>query len=327
MTVSLLATIRRAALASLVGLAGALSFGPAQAQDVGEMWDRLSRLERDLRDLQYEVYKGNPPAQGGGAPASLGMPAPGSNTRINDMEQTIRELRGQVEQLTFQVRQMQETLDLVRKETNYRLSALEGGAPSSLPPISSAPSAPSALPAATAPRPAGSPTGLTPPLGAQPAGGSAQMGSPPGTMGTLPVDAATAATTPPATLTPREQYDAAMDLLTRAQYDQAQGAFATFVAANPTSEYAGPAQFWVGDIAFTKKDYANAAKAFADVLKRFGKMAKAPDAMLKLGLSLMELNQKKDGCTTLGALKAKYPNANPAILDRAAKRFKEAKCA
>ncbi len=48
--------------------------------------------------------------------------------------------------------------------------------------------------------------------------------------------------------------------------------------------------------------------------------------MLKLGLSLLELGQKKEGCTTLGALKAKYPNANKAVLDRAAKRASEAKC-
>ena len=101
---------------------------------------------------------------------------------------------------------------------------------------------------------------------------------------------------------------------------------ASFVAANPADELAGPAQYWVGDIAFTQKDYQGAAKAFADVLKRYSKTARAPDAMLKLGLSLLELSQKKEGCTTLGAIKSKYPNANKAIFDRAAKRASEAKC-
>ena len=69
-----------------------------------------------------------------------------------------------------------------------------------------------------------------------------------------------------------------------------------------------------------------AAKAFAELLKRYAKTARASEAMLKLGLSLMELGQKKEGCTTLGAIKSKYPNANKAVLDRAAKRAAEAQC-
>jgi tol-pal system protein YbgF len=117
-----------------------------------------------------------------------------------------------------------------------------------------------------------------------------------------------------------------MDLLSRAQYAEAQNAFRGFVAANPADELAGPAQYWVGDIAFTQKDYGGAAKAFAELLKRYAKTARAPDAMLKLGLSLLELGQKKEGCTTLGAVKSKYPNANKAILDRAAKRAAAPPC-
>ena len=117
-----------------------------------------------------------------------------------------------------------------------------------------------------------------------------------------------------------------MELLSKAQYSEAQSSFRSFVLANPTNELAGPAQYWVGDISFTQKDYSNAAKAFADVLKRFSKTTKAPDAMLKLGLSLMELGQKNEACTTLGAIKAKYPTANPGILSRAAQRAKDSKC-
>ena len=153
--------------------------------------------------------------------------------------------------------------------------------------------------------------------------GSQSAGAKPGSMGSLPAGAAP----PSAAGDPRAQYDAAMELLSKAQYSEAQSSFRSFVLANPSNELAGPAQYWVGDIWFTQKDYSNAAKAFADVLKRFSRTTKAPDAMLKLGLSLMELGQKNEACTTLGALKAKYPNANAGILSRAAQRAKEAKCA
>ena len=236
-----------------------------------------------------------------------------SAARLNDLEQSLRDLRGQVETIAFQMKQMNEQLELSRKETAYRLGALEGGAPASPLPVNAGPAQ------SGTPKPVGnskSASGFS--------SGSNQSAQQPGTLGSIP----SAAIAEDATLGPttRQQYDGAMELLTRAQYSEAQSAFRSFVAANPKDELAGLAQYWVGDIAFTQKDYQGAAKAFADVLKRFSKTAKAPDAMLKLGLSLMELGQKKESCTTLGAIKAKYPNASKTILDRAAKRSADAKC-
>jgi tol-pal system protein YbgF len=304
----------------LAGTAAAmLALAPAVAEDLDDVSDKVDRVERDLRELQFEVYKGNPPAESGGL---AGGPAGGIGTggaRINDMEQSLRDLRGQVETLMYQVRQLTEQLDIARKESNYRLGALEGGAPAT--PI---PAAGTGAIYTSPPGPAPKPLG--PPAASGPASltGSQLQGSKSGTLGSMPADAVPSGLT--GGLSPRQQYDAAMDLLSRAQYVEAQGAFRGFVAANPADELAGPAQYWVGDIAFTQKDYQGAAKAFADVLKRYSRTARAPDAMLKLGLSLLELNQKKEGCTTLGAIKSKYPNANKAIFDRAAKRASEAKC-
>ncbi|MEQ1866419.1 MAG: tol-pal system protein YbgF [Micropepsaceae bacterium] len=301
----------------LVGTAAALLvLTPARTEDLDDVSDKVDRIERDLRELQFEIYKGNPPSESGGL---MGGPVGGigsGGARINDMEQSLRDLRGQVETLTFQVRQLTEQLDIARKESNYRLGALEGGAPATpIPGGANYANAPSPAPKPMGPAAAGGPASLT---------GSQLQGSKSGTLGSMPADALPQGMA--GGLSPRQQYDAAMELLSRAQYTEAQGAFRGFVAANPADELAGPAQYWVGDIAFTQKDYQGAAKAFTDVLKRYSKTARAPDAMLKLGLSLLELNQKKEGCITLGAIKSKYPNANKAIFDRAAKRASEAKC-
>ena len=298
-------------LAALAGLFAAnFNPRPVHAEDLGDVSDKLDRVERDLRELQYEVYKGNPPANTGGHAGAAAGTGAASGARLNDLEQSLRELRGQVETLAFQLKQMNEQLELSRKETAYRLGALEGGAPASPLPVNAGP----------APKPLSnskSAPGFN--------GGSNQSAQQPGTLGSVP----SAAVDDYSSIgpTPRQQYDAAMELLTRAQYSEAQSAFRGFVAANPKDELAGPAQYWVGDIAFTQKDYQSAAKSFADVLKRYSKTGKAPDAMLKLGLSLMELGQKKESCTTLGAIKAKYPNASKTVLDRAARRAAEAKCA
>ncbi len=308
-----------------------LALAPVRAEDLDDVSDKLDRVERDLRELQFEVYKGNPPAESGG---QAGGPVGGVGTggaRINDMEQSLRELRGQVETLTFQVKQLTEQLDIARKESNYRLGALEGGAPATAIPGQMVPGPVTGMNSAIAPAPkplgpAGGPQVAVPPAGGPKPLTGGNLVPPPkgGTLGTLPADSLSS--TAPGGLSPRQQYDAAMELLSRAQYPEAQNAFRGFVAANPADELAGPAQYWVGDIAFTQKDYQGAAKAFAGVLKSYAKTARAPDAMLKLGLSLLELGQKKEGCTTLGAIKSKYPAANKAIFDRAAKRATEAKC-
>lgn len=300
--------LRTLAMASIMWAGLAAPLGTAMAEDIDAVSDKLDRVERDLRELQYEVYKGHPPAsQPGGAPGQ-----PVNAARINDLEESLRELRGQVETLAFQMRQIQEQAELSRRETNFRLGALEGGAPATSIPQ---PAPQAAAQGASAPRI----------LNASPSdAGSNAAGRQPGTLGSLPAGDIEDITP---VLSPRQQYDAAMDLLSRAQYVEAQAAFRSFVAANPKDELSGSAQFWVGEISFTQKDYKAAVTAFADVIKRFPKAAKAPDAMLKLGLSLLELNQKKEGCTTLGAVKSKFPTAPKPVLDRAAKRYADAKCA
>jgi tol-pal system protein YbgF len=120
------------------------------------------------------------------------------------------------------------------------------------------------------------------------------------------------------TLSPRQQFDAAMDLLGRLQYVKAKSALESFVAANPEEALSGSAQFWVGEIAYAQKDYKTAVAAYADVMERFPTTAKAADSMLKLGLSLLGLKKNPEGCILLGALKSRFPDAPRQILDQAA---------
>ena len=238
---SMIAFWRSASLAAAL----TLSLAPlAHAEDVDELADKMERIERDLRQLEYDVYKGNPPAPGEGALAGGAMAA-GGGTRLNDVESSLRDLRGQVETLTYQVRQLTEQLDIARKEANYRLGALEGGAPAGAFPAGAAPAAAAKGPAvggpmvAPAPKPQAS-NSYGAPINLTPGSGSDGQGQRPGTLGSVPADALPDEVA--GGLSPRQQYDAAMELLSRAQYAEAQSAFRGFVAANPANELAGPAQ-------------------------------------------------------------------------------------
>ena len=109
-----------------------------------------------------------------------------------------------------------------------------------------------------------------------------------------------------------------MNLLARAQYDQARSAFQAFADANPKDPLAPQAVYWVGNIAFVQKDYAAASQAFAQEIKNYPTSTQGPEATLKLGQSLIALGKKKEGCVFLGAIKTKYKHAPDAILAQAA---------
>lgn len=167
--------------------------------------------------------------------------------------------------------------------------------------------------------------------------GAPTRGRPPGNLGTLPLNSGNggSANGGPAQLNgsmagppPQAnsaQYDQAMNLMSRAQYDEASAAFRNYADTNPDDAELSPqAIYWVANISFIRQSYAPAARTFAEVIKKYPKSTRAPDAMLKLAQSFMAMGQKTEGCTTLGLIKSKYPAASPQTLNAAASLRKTA---
>lgn len=303
-----------ACVRSLLGLASAMLLmiavsAPASAANVDELESKLERMEGALQDLQREVYR-----EGGGGSAVGGYDA-SSQARLNDMEQSLRTLTGQVEQLAFEVRQMREQLDRLDREMQFRLGALESAAGILPPAATTSEIAPSSGGTLTLPGPDGSagPTELGPP-----SGGDVAMGPQPGILGEIPVS-------PPGT--PAEaQYETAMDLLSRAQYAPAQSAFRQLVSEYPDSEHAPDAQFFISDIYFVQGQNEDAARGFAEFVKNYPNAKRGPDAMLKLGLALFALGKNDDGCTIIGAIREKFPEAGDTVLSRADREARKNGC-
>ena len=110
-----------------------------------------------------------------------------------------------------------------------------------------------------------------------------------------------------------------MNLLAKAQYDEAKAAFRAYADANPDDNDLSPqAIYWVGDIDYIQHDYPGAISAFAEQIKKYPKSPRGPDSMLKLGQSLLAMGRTQEGCTTLGAIKSKFPQAPAATLALAA---------
>jgi tol-pal system protein YbgF len=297
--------------AGIVALGIVILPAVAHAQSMEELQSRLSRAERDLRDLQSEVYRGAPRPRGPASDNLLPSESAPLTQRVNDIEESLRRLTGQVEELSHQVTTLSGQLDRLQKERAY-----DGvpGASTNVPPSEFIP-APSESDAQGAPR------ALAPASGSL--GTLRSSDAPPRPASS---DAVSHPRAPEAVNT-EAQFDVAMKLLSTAQYENARQSFRQYIDADPKAPRASEALYWSGDIAYSmQKKYDVAARDFAELIKKFPQSAEAPNGLLKLGLSLIALDQKKEGCAALAALPAKYPKAQGALLARAKAESSKAGC-
>ncbi len=238
--------------------------------------------------------------------------------RVHDLEESLRQSTGQNEALSHQVQQLNDKIERQKKDFEYRLCAVSAQQ------LGAGQGQGDGSDGSAIPCPGGTPMTQTynaPPPAAQNSAAAPRLAPPPGVLGTLPAGkTANAAST--ANPQSHGQFDSALNLLAKAQYDEARAQFRAYADANPDDELAPQAIYWVGDIDFVQKDYAGAAHAFAEQIKRYPASTRSPDSMLKLGRSLIAMGQTKEGCMTLGALNAKYPTASKAIAAQAASERK-----
>jgi tol-pal system protein YbgF len=250
---------------------------------------------------------------------------------MGDVEDTLRRLTGQVEQLDHRVSELGERMARMQKDFDYKLCALAAqqlGAPADSGDQNGLPCNGSGQQAGMA----GPGTSVGPPSQAT-SGQSIHLAPPPGILGTLPRgdvgNLPQQSSAPPnqfASIDARAQFDAALNMLGKERYEEASATFRTFADTYPQNDLAPQAVYWVGDIAFVQKDYSNAARAFAEELKKYPASPRAPESMLKLGQSLIAMNQKKEGCRALGTLASEYPSATKSISDQALAARRSAGC-
>ena len=104
-------------------------------------------------------------------------------------------------------------------------------------------------------------------------------------------------------------YEQGYGSILQRDYGAAETAFRQLIAAYPNDPLAGSAQYWIGESYYVRGQYKSAADAFLKGYKKYKSGDKAPDTLLKLGMSLAELGQKDAACSTFGELTAKYPQA------------------
>ena len=275
--------------------------------------------------------------------------AQAGDPRFTMLEEEIRKLNGSIEELNFQILQMQEKMRKMQEDTEFRFQELEGdgqkksdasGKTNSS--VIVAPTMPQHGPAQTATAPVASTNSVekvtTEPDTGEPGAVAGSTGAPPKTFGTITVDAngnvlsdtvnpqATAPAQPkanattvaalPATNDPDELYRNSYQFVLSGEYITAEQGFRDHILRFPSDSKTASARFWLGESLLGQKKYHDAAEVFLASSKEYPKSKKAPEMMLKLGVSLVSLKQREIACATFGEIGKRYPDASRAIKER-----------
>jgi len=125
---------------------------------------------------------------------------------------------------------------------------------------------------------------------------------------------------------PRSDFETAYAYLNQKQYDQAEMGFRRFLQSNPRDRLVPEASYWLGETYLQSGRYREAAEQFLNVSTEYPDAAKAPDALLKLGVSLNGLGARGRACAVYAELDRKYPQAPASVRQGSEREQKRAKC-
>ena len=125
---------------------------------------------------------------------------------------------------------------------------------------------------------------------------------------------------------PENQYKFAVSFIKIGDYETAELALREFVDNNPKHQLAGNAQYWYGETFRVRQLYQDAATAYLDGYQKYPKSKKAPVNLLKLGVMLVQIGEKEQGCSMILGVKDQYPKANQSVIQKAEYEKKKFNC-
>jgi tol-pal system protein YbgF len=262
--------------------------------------------------------------------------------RVQQLEEQLRSVNGQIEGLTFQLTQIQELLTRTTQSYEARLKALEGGTSGPVP----------AQPGST-PQHQSVPDTEIPPQGVQPLPGEAEFDptfddgtTPSGDLGNSAdplvgtgapggVDLATGQpldlnynpqTVSTGNADADAQFAAGADALASGDYAFAEDQFSQFLSLYPDSPQAQDAANLLGEALLQRQAYNEAADVLLKAYQQKTDSDVAPELLLKLGVSLAGVGERDVACRTLAQVDANYRDLEPEVSARLAREKANASC-
>ena len=282
--------------------------------------DQIQVITKDLKTLEKAVYQKSDVTS---SSVLTSIKSDGLNEdimtkhllKLNEIENQFRELTNKFEEVNFKLDKLSTRVTKIQSDTQLRFSDLENGA------VSSPQEKQVSLPGSSKPQD----------FGAAPAYETTNL---PKEQSINSVESAqTVITQEPQEResllpdkSPGEQYEFAVSFMKVGDYETAEFALKEFIDKNKDHDLAGSAQYWYGETFRIRQLYSDAATAYLDGYQNYPKSKKAPDNLLKLGITMVELGEKDQGCKMISGLKKEYPKANKSVLQKAQYEQKKFKC-
>ena len=282
--------------------------------------DQIQVITKDLKTLEKAVYQKSDVVS---LKPSSSTSSDGLNEdimtkhllKLNEIEDQFRELTNKFEEVNFKLDKLSTRVTKIQSDTQLRFSDLENGT------NISQPEKQTALPGSAKPQDFGAaPAYQTTNLPKEQSIGSVDsaqtvIAEEPEVRDSLLPDK-------PA----EDQYEFAVSFMKIGDYETAEFALKEFIEKNKDHDLAGSAQYWYGETFRIRQLYSDAATAYLDGYQNYPKSKKAPDNLLKLGITMVQLGEKDQGCKMISGIKKEYPKANKSVLQKAQYEQKKFKC-
>ncbi|MDA8757507.1 tol-pal system protein YbgF [Candidatus Pelagibacter bacterium] len=282
--------------------------------------DQIQVITKDLKTLEKAVYQKSDIVS---STSSSSISSDGLNEdimtkhllKLNEIEDQFRQLTNKFEEVNFKLDKLSTRVTKIQSDTQLRFSDLEGEG------INTIKEKKVALPGSAKPQDFGAAPGY-------------QTTNLPKEQSINSVESAQTVIAEEAekreSLLPNkpaeEQYEFAVSFMKIGDYETAEFALKEFIDKNKDHDLAGSAQYWYGETFRIRQLFSDAATAYLDGYQNYPKSKKAPDNLLKLGITMVQLGEKDQGCKMISGLKKEYPKASKSVLQKAQYEQKKFKC-
>ena len=296
----------------------------ADENKINAIADQINILSKDLKTLEKAVYKKSDITVSNSSNNLNEDVLTKHLLKLNEIEDQFRELTNRFEEINFKLDKLSNRVTKIQSDTQLRFSDLEDqniSGNKKLVKKKSSKTNETKLPGSDKPQD----------FGAAPAYSTANL---PAKQETQSVDTAATVITEQAekveSLLPNKpaekQYEFAVSFMKIGDYETAEFALKEFIEKNKDHDLAGNAQYWYGETFRIRQLYSDAATAYLDGYQNYPKSKKAPDNLLKLGITMVQLGEKDQGCKMISGVKKEYPKASKSVLQKAQYEQKKFKC-
>ena len=272
--------------------------------------DQIQVITKDLKTLEKAVYQKSDIVSSIN-PSSISSDGLNEDImtkhllKLNEIEDQFRQLTNKFEEVNFKLDKLSTRVTKIQSDTQLRFSDLEGEG------INTIKEKKVALPGSAKPQDFGAAPGY-------------QTTNLPKEQSINSVESAQTVIAEEAekreSLLPNkpaeEQYEFAVSFMKIGDYETAEFALKEFIDKNKDHDLAGSAQYWYGETFRIRQLFSDAATAYLDGYQNYPKSKKAPDNLLKLGITMVQLGEKDQGCKMISGLKKEYPKASKSVLQK-----------